>query len=336
LQIDSLSEFVCMQKWLGFSLTIFCWTVAAVPAHAGAIGKTTEVARKASADASGARRELELGSDVAARETIVTDKVGKAAFRFLDNTQLSVGPNSSIRLDDFVFGQPSDPSSFVIRATRGVFRFATGRGDHEGYRIQTPVSTLGVRGTQFDVSIEGKQVRVSVLEGEVVLCPIGGRPNFVDCAEAVAGQSILSSRTRANVVPTSSLPQLRADLLPLSSVTNLASGVLPMAAGALGAASSATGGVTSAATNAATATTAAATGALGGLGSGASSAAAGIGNTAGSLGGAAGGLGTTVGGLGSATGGLGGALGGAVGGLGNATGAVGGIGGALGGVRIGR
>jgi hypothetical protein len=325
LQIDSLSEFVCMQKWLGFSLTIFCWTAAAVPAaHAGAIGTTTEVARNATADASGAKRELELGSGVAARETIVTDKVGKAAFRFIDHTELSVGPNSSIRLDDFVFSQSSDTSSFVIRATRGIFRFATGRGDHEGYRIHTPVSTLGVRGTQFDVSIKGNEVRVSVIDGEVVLCPNAGRPNFVDCAEAVAGQTILSTRMRANVVPTSSLPQLRADLLPLPAVAKVTSNVLPTTAGALGgAASSATG---------------AATGALGGLGSGASSTAAGLGNTAGSLGGAAGGLGNAVGGLGSATGGLGGALGGLGGaaGGGGLGGAVGGIGGALGGLRLGR
>jgi hypothetical protein len=318
-----------MQKWLRLSLSIFCLTLAVVPAYAGAIGTTTEVARKATADASGARRELDVGSDVAARETIVTDEVGRAAFRFLDNTQLSVGPNSSLRLDDFVFSQSSDPSSFVIRATRGVFRFATGRGTHEGYRIQTPVSTLGVRGTQFDVSIVGKQVRVSVLEGEVVLCPIGGRPNFVDCAEAVAGQSILSNRTRANVVPTSSLPQLRADLLPLPAATNAALNVLPTATGALGGATSAAGGAASAATGAAT-------GAVGTLGSGASSAAAGLGATAGSLGGAIGGVGSAAGGLGNAAGDLGGALGGAAGGIGRATGAVGGVGGALGGVRIGR
>ena len=37
---------------------------------------------------------------VAARDTIATDKIGKATFRFLDDTHLSVGPNSSVTLTD--------------------------------------------------------------------------------------------------------------------------------------------------------------------------------------------------------------------------------------------
>jgi hypothetical protein len=335
-----------MPSWPGATIVIFFLAAAVSSAYADAIGRVTDVARKTTADAAGAHRELDLGSDVAARDTVVTDKVGKAALRFVDDTQLSIGPNSSVRLDDFVFSRPSDPSSFVIRATRGAFRFATGRGDHDAYRIHTPTATLGVRGTQFDVKIEGKQVRVSVIEGEVVLCPNGGRPNFVDCAEAIAGQSILASRTRANVVPTASLPQLRADLLPLNSVANAASGFVPIVNGALGGAASTAGSAASAATGAAGST-------LNGLGSSASSTAAGLGNAGANAAGALGGMGNPAGNIGGALGGLGnsgaglggignsaGNLGGAVGGIGSAAGglggAVGGVGGALGGLRIGR
>src|SRR5437588_5581666 len=336
-----------MPKRLGFKVALFFVAAAAVsPADADAIGKVTDVARKTTADAGGAHRELALGSDVAAKDTVVTDKVGEAELRFVDETELSVGPNSSVRLDDFVFSRPSDPSSFVIRATRGVFRFATGRGDHDAYRIHTPTATLGVRGTQFDVKIEGKQVRVSVLEGEVVLCPHGGRPNFVDCVEAIAGQSILSSRSRADVVPTASLPQLRADLLPLSTVANLASGFVPIVNGAIGGAASSVGSAANAASGTASS-------AIGGIGSSATSTAAGLGNAGATAGGALGGMGSTAGGIGSPAGNIGGALGGtggALGGVGNVGGALGGIGsaagglggavgrvgGGLGGIRVGR
>jgi hypothetical protein len=144
------------------------------------------------------------------------------------------------------------------------------RRDHDGYRIHTPVSTLGVRGTQFDVSIKGREVRVSVLDGEVVLCPNDGRPNFVDCAEAIAGQTILSTRTRANVVPTASLPKLRADLLPLSAVASATASTLPAAGGALGSATSAGGAAATAATGAATTLGDTATSTIGGFGSAAS------------------------------------------------------------------
>lgn len=187
---------------------------AAQPARAAtSIGQATAVERNTSGEAAGARHAIARGDAVTARETIVTDRNGKAAFRFVDDTRLSVGPNSSVRLDKFVFDADNSPSSFVIRASRGLLRFSTGRGDHEAYRIHTPTATIGVRGTRFDVRIEGGRARVSVLDGEVVLCPIRGRKNFLDCATARAGQTILSTLRRARVVLTSALPRIRADLL---------------------------------------------------------------------------------------------------------------------------
>ncbi|MCB1542950.1 MAG: FecR domain-containing protein [Methylobacteriaceae bacterium] len=276
------------------------------------IGQATEVARNTLLDGHGARRAIERGDPVSANNTISTDAQGKAAFRFVDDTRLSVGPNSSVRLDRFVFDRDATPSSFVIRATKGLLRFSTGHGEHEAYRIQTPAATIGVRGTQFDVKIEGADVRVSVNEGEVVLCPNRGRPGFADCVECKAGFSILSSRTRARIVPTSSLPQIRADaLLPLPTLASVLPGLpgLPdvggvrQTAGAVGdAAGGAIGGAQSAA-----------------------------GDVAGTAGGVAGAVGSVGGGLGGAIGGTIGGLGGAVGGIG------GGIGRTLGGLpRIGR
>lgn len=263
-----------------------------------AIGQATEVARNTLLDGQGARRAIERGDAVAANNTILTDAQGKAAFRFVDETRLSVGPNSSVRLDKFVFDGETTPSSFVIRASKGLLRFSTGRGEHEAYRIQTPAATIGVRGTNFDVKIEGEDVRVSVTDGEVVLCPNRGRPGFADCVECKAGFSILSSRTRARVVPTSSLPQIRADaLLPLPTLASVLPGLpgLPEV-----------GGVRQTA---------------GAVGDAAGGAVGTVGDAAGDVGGAA------VGAVGNVAGGLGGAVGGVVGGV---NGAVGGIGGGLG------
>jgi hypothetical protein len=183
---------------------------------ASPIGRTVDVNKNAFADAVGTRRALELGSPVVAEETINTDRLGKAAFRFVDDTELSVGPNSTVKLDRFIYDPDASVKSFVIRATKGMFRFVTGKLDHDSYVIRTPSAVIGVRGTQFDVLIEPSRVRVSVLDGQVILCPEAGRPSFQDCVEARAGQSILSSRTHADVRLTSELPPLRAaTLLPL-------------------------------------------------------------------------------------------------------------------------
>jgi len=198
------------------SILIVCLSVSAW--SASPIGRTTDVNKNAFADAIGSRRALELGSPVVAEETISTDKLGKAAFRFVDDTELSVGPNSTVKLDRFIYDPDASVKSFVIRATKGMFRFVTGRLDHDSYVIRTPSAVIGVRGTQFDVMIEPGRVRVSVLDGQVILCPEAGRPSFQDCVEARAGQSILSDRNHAEVRLTSQLPPLRAaSLLPLSN-----------------------------------------------------------------------------------------------------------------------
>ena len=169
----------------GAILAVLTTTAIGAPAALGApaIGEATDVARNTLLDGQGARRPIERGDAVAANNTISTDAQGRAAFRFVDDTRLSVGPNSSVRLDKFVFDGDAGPSSFVIRATKGVLRFSTGRGEHEAYRIQTPAATIGVRGTDFDVKIDGEEVRVSVTDGEVVLCPNRGRAGFADCVE---------------------------------------------------------------------------------------------------------------------------------------------------------
>jgi hypothetical protein len=198
------------------SILIVCLPVSAW--SASPIGRTTDVNKNAFADAIGSRRALELGSPVVAEETISTDKLGKAAFRFVDDTEMSVGPNSTVKLDRFIYDPDKSVKSFFIRATKGMFRFITGRLDHDSYVIRTPSAVIGVRGTQFDVMIEPGRVRVSVLEGQVILCPEAGRPSFQDCVEARAGQSILSDRNHADVRLTSLLPPLRAaTLLPLSN-----------------------------------------------------------------------------------------------------------------------
>lgn len=286
-----------------------------VPAHAGpAIGEATEVARNTIVDAQGARRPIAAGDAVAANNVISTDPRGRAAFRFVDDTRLSVGPNSSVKLDKFVFDGDANPSAFVIRATKGLLRFSTGKGDHDAYRIQTPAATIGVRGTEFDVKIEGEDVRVSVTDGEVVLCPNRGRPGFADCVECRAGFSILSGRTRARVVPTSSLPQIRADaLLPLPQLASLP-GALP------GAVRQATGAVGDATRQV-----------VGDVGRTANEATGAVTSTVGSVGSVAGGAaGGVIGGVNGSVGGVVGGINGTVGGLG------GGIGRTLGGIRLGR
>ena len=106
------------------------------------IGKATRVKPDAQANS----RTLAAGSDIHSNETIRTGSAGVADLRFNDNSNLSVGPASVVRLDKFVYDPNKGAGSIAIEASRGAFRFVTGSQDKGDYRVKTPYGTLGVRG----------------------------------------------------------------------------------------------------------------------------------------------------------------------------------------------
>lgn len=110
-----------------------------------AIGKATSV--KPQAEGShGGKRTLATGGDVYSKETLQTGETGQADLQFRDQSNLSVGPKSNVRLDKFVYDPNTSAGSVAIQATRGSFRFVTGSQGKGNYQIKTPYGTLGVRG----------------------------------------------------------------------------------------------------------------------------------------------------------------------------------------------
>jgi trimeric autotransporter adhesin len=107
------------------------------------IGSTTSVQPDASGSVGGT---LAVGSGVHSNETVKTGSSGKAGLQFHDQSNLSVGPSSQVRLDKFVYDPNKGTGSTVIEATRGTFRFSTGAQNKGEVKIKTPYGTLGTRG----------------------------------------------------------------------------------------------------------------------------------------------------------------------------------------------
>ena len=106
------------------------------------IGSTTSVQPEASGSVGGT---LSVGSGVHANETVKTGSAGQAGLRLNDQSNLSVGHSSSVRLDKFVYDPNKGAGSTVIEATKGTFRFSTGAQGGQ-VKIKTPYGTLGTRG----------------------------------------------------------------------------------------------------------------------------------------------------------------------------------------------
>src|SRR6516165_10045041 len=107
------------------------------------IGSATSVQPEASGSVGGT---MSVGSGVHANETVKTGTAGQAGLRFNDQSNLSVGHSSTVRLDKFVYDPNKGTGSTAIEVTRGTFRFSTGSQNKGEVKIKTPYGTLGTRG----------------------------------------------------------------------------------------------------------------------------------------------------------------------------------------------
>ncbi len=93
------------------------------------------------------RRVLHVGTNIVADERVQTSARGKAQLLFLDGSALSVGPNSDIVIDHFVYDPDQDAGDLAFTATQGVFRLVGGRiSKKEEVTFETPSATIGIRG----------------------------------------------------------------------------------------------------------------------------------------------------------------------------------------------
>ena len=107
------------------------------------IGTANSVKPEASGSIAGT---LSAGSGVHANETVKTGSSGQAGLRFLDASNLNVGPSSQVRLDKFVYDPNKGTGNVVIEGARGAFRFSSGGQNKGDIKIKTPSGTLGIRG----------------------------------------------------------------------------------------------------------------------------------------------------------------------------------------------
>jgi hypothetical protein len=122
-------------------------------AWAQSIGETTSIVRDVQGEIGGKATPLKIGDQLVFLQVIAAGEASAAQTRFIDQSSLSVGANSRVTLDAFVF-DPAKPA-LAATLTSGVLRFVTGQMDKNAYRLRTPTATVGVRGTVFYLIVAG-------------------------------------------------------------------------------------------------------------------------------------------------------------------------------------
>ncbi|MFA5137970.1 MAG: FecR domain-containing protein [Elusimicrobiota bacterium] len=143
-----------------FALALTAWmTLAAVArsqelvrigAAAAVTGKVLAIDPLEQQKGAPAGRILSSGKTVYHLDKIVSGKEGRLQVMLLDQTVFTLGPNTEMTLDEFVYDPFTDSGKITANVTKGVFRFVTGkvaRKDPENMKIKMPVGTMGIRGT---------------------------------------------------------------------------------------------------------------------------------------------------------------------------------------------
>ena len=100
--------------------------------------------------------DADVGTRIHAQDTLITGEEASLGIVLRDDTTVSLGPDSELKMKEFEF-EPSESSfSMVLNMVKGTFVYVSGRiaklapGSVE---VETPVGVVAVRGTKFLASI---------------------------------------------------------------------------------------------------------------------------------------------------------------------------------------
>jgi hypothetical protein len=124
--------------------------------------------------ATGNQVSVAQGDNVFLNEAVQSAADSKANLVLNDNTNVTVGPNSTVRLDDFVYSGPKQRGTIALNMTKGTLRFITGDANKRAYTILTPTAAIGVRGTILRIQVTPTETKVINEEGVAIVCHRNG------------------------------------------------------------------------------------------------------------------------------------------------------------------
>jgi len=156
---------------VGLSLVLLFLSSVGTAFAQGVIGSTVAIEGDVSATLGGRTRHMAAGDSVFSDENIRTSNKSTAKLRFLDQSNLTIGPSASV-----VDRSPSkregviEVASAVIEVTRGAARWVSGASDSRPPTITTPHATIGVRGTIFELLVEPRRTVIILRSGRITVC----------------------------------------------------------------------------------------------------------------------------------------------------------------------
>jgi hypothetical protein len=119
------------------------------------------------ANVSGQAGQTKVGDLVFQGDVVQTGADGRVGINFTDGTSFNLSSNARMALTDFVYDPNGKSNSTLLNLTKGTFTFVAGNIAKTGeMKIDTPVATMGVRGTtpRIEISDDGTVKFATLIE----------------------------------------------------------------------------------------------------------------------------------------------------------------------------
>lgn len=145
----------CLRKALLWTAVI---VLAATPAFAqqAAAGRVKIASGAAYVVRGGEAVPVQVGQPVYEADGLRTGPDGRIGVTLNDETRVSLGPNSEVRLDRFAYAPSEGRLAFVLQMLQGVASYVSGRIaklSPDSVRLEAPAAIVGVRGTTLAMRV---------------------------------------------------------------------------------------------------------------------------------------------------------------------------------------
>lgn len=121
------------------------------------IGTVKKVRGEASVERQEKLLPLQLGDKLFQSDILSTGSDGAIGMTLKDNTLISIGKNSRIAVEEFLFDPEKKQLGLQANLFHGTAVFLTGKIaklNKNAMKIKTPTATMGIRGTHFTVKVD--------------------------------------------------------------------------------------------------------------------------------------------------------------------------------------
>jgi hypothetical protein len=162
-----------MARMLSVALAAIVATQAATAAEIGAVAAVNPLTLGEPPAATA--RQLRIADRVVRNERIVSEADGGAQILLADQTTLTIGPNTEIVLDEYVYDPDRSVGEMSMTFIKGAMRFIGGRitKDTEA-TIQIGGALVGLRGAIANVTGDEASAGVTFLAGQYARVAVGG------------------------------------------------------------------------------------------------------------------------------------------------------------------